>query len=111
MKNFIYHSKNIRCRVRYIKYLGHFELQIQERRFFVFWANVHKWMTVKEGFWGESDRHPVLQTSYQFGNNAEAWRTGTLDIKDRVKYFFKEYFQAKIQEAENLSWYKKIETK
>jgi hypothetical protein len=108
MKKFIYHSETLRCRVRYIKYLGHFELQIQERRFFVFWANVHKWMTVQEGFWGESDRHPVLRTSYQFGNNAEAWKTGTLVIENRIKYFFKEYFQAKKREAENYERIKNI---
>lgn len=101
MKKYIYHSDDIRCRIRYIKYLGHYELQIQERRFFIFWVNVYKWMTVKEGFWGESDRHPVLRTSYQFGNKAEAWKTGTLIIKNRVKDFFEEYFQAKSLEAEN----------
>ena len=101
MKRYIYHSDDIRCRIRYIKYLGHYELQIQYRRCFFFWVNVHKWMTVKEGFWGESDRHPVLRTSYQLGNNAEAWKTGTLVIEDRIKDFFKEYFQEKTREKAN----------
>jgi len=101
MNSFIYHSKNIRCRVKYIEYMGHFELQIQERRFLVLWISVHKWMTVKEGFWGESDQHPILRISCQFGNNAEAFKTGTLDIKSRVKSFFDEYFQVKKRDAEN----------
>ncbi len=101
MAKYIYNSKKLRCRIRYVKYLKHFELQIQERRFFVFWVNVYNWMTVKEGFWGESDRHPVLRTSYQFGNNAEAWKTGTLSIENRIKEFFKEYFLDKEKEAAN----------
>ncbi len=101
MKKYIYHSDDIRCRIRYIKCFGLYELQIQERRFFFFWVNAHKWMTVKEGFWGESDRHPVLRDSYQFGNNAEAYKTGTLDIKIRIKEFFKEYFLEKNREKAN----------
>ena len=108
MKKYIYHSDDIRCRIKYIKYLGHYELQIQERRFFIFWINVYRWMTVKEGFWGESDRHPVLRTSYQFGNNAEAWKTGTLVLENRVKDFFEEYLQEKIREAENYERIKNI---
>lgn len=108
MKKYIYHSDDIRCRTRYIKNLGHYELQIQERRLFFFWANVYKWMTVKEGFWGESDRHPVLRTSCQFGNNAEAWKTGTLDIKSRINEFFKEYFLEKNKAAENLERIKSL---
>lgn len=101
MKKYIYYSDDLRCRIRYIKYLGHYELQIQERRFFIFWINVYRWMTVKEGFWGESERHPILRNSYQFGNNAEAWKTGTLVLENRVKDFFEEYLQEKIREAEN----------
>jgi hypothetical protein len=59
-------------------------------------------MTIKEGFWGECDRHPVLRTSYQFGNNAEVWKTGSLDVEGRVKEFFQEYFQEKNKEAANI---------
>lgn len=65
-------------------------------------------MTVKEGFWGESDRNPVLKTSYQYGNNAEAWKTGTLDIKCRVKEFFQEYFQEKNKDAANIERIKNL---
>lgn len=108
MTKYIYNSKMLRCRIRYVKYLRHFELQIQERRFFIFWVNVFRWMTVKEGFWGESDDHPVLQTSYQYGNKAEAWKTGTLDIECRVKAFFQEYFQEKNKEAANLEKIKSL---
>jgi len=108
MKKHIYYSDDIRCRIKYIKYLGHYELQIQERRLFFFWVNVYKWMTVKEGFWGESDRLPVLRTTYQFGNKAEAWKTGTLVIEDRIKDFFKEYFQEKNREKANYERIKNI---
>lgn len=108
MKKYIYNSKNVRCRIRYVKYLKHFELQIQERRFYVFWVNVFRWMTVREGFFGESDDHPILKTSYQCGNNAEALKTGTLNIEIRVKEFFREYFQEQKNEADNIKQIKSL---
>lgn len=105
-QKFIYHSKSIRCRVRYIKYYDHFELQIQ-KRFFAFWVNVYKMMTVKEGFWGEEysfwrelDKTAALKASSLYGCISEAWKTGTLVIENRVKDFFEEYFKSKL-EAKN----------
>lgn len=108
MKKFIYHSVSIRCKIRYIKYLGHFELQIQERFFLLFWINVYKWMTIREGFWGESDQHPILRCTYENGNNSEAWMTGTLDIENRVRDFFKEYFFEKNREESNIERVKNL---
>lgn len=99
MKKFIYHSHKVRCAVKYISDFNHIVLQIQERRFFVFWVNVHRWMTVQEGFWGECDRRPMLRMSYSSGNITEVWRTGTLDLEGRIKEFFAEYFQQKDKEV------------
>ncbi len=108
MKKFIYHSNTIRCRVKYIKDFDHIMLQIQERRFFVFWLNVHQWMTVQEGFWGECDRRPILRMSYSSGNRTEVWRTGTLNLENRIKEFFQEYFQEKNNEAANIERIKNL---
>jgi len=108
MKRFIYHSHKVRCVVKYIKDFDHFRLQIQERRFFIFWVNVHQWMTVKEGFWGECDRCPVLRMSYLSGNMSEAWRAGTLNLESRTKDFFMEYFQQKNKEAASANLIKNL---
>lgn len=102
MKKMIYYSKDIRCKVSYIKYLGLYRLQIQERRFFIFWVDVYRWMTVKEGFWGESERHPILTGSYHLGNSYEVWMTGTLDIKKRVFEFLNEYLSEKGKQMKSI---------
>lgn len=65
-------------------------------------------MTVKEGFWGESDSHPVLRNSYQYGNKAEAWKTGSFNLEGRVKEFFQEYFQEKNKDAANIERIKNL---
>lgn len=108
MKKYIYYSKKVRCRIRYVKYMRHFELQIQERRLLWFWVNVWKWMSIKEGFWGESDRHPILRSSYESGNSCEAWKTGTLDIRDRIKKFFEEYYLEKNREVSSIKRIKSL---
>lgn len=65
-------------------------------------------MTIKEGFWGESDQLTVLRNSYLSGNSAESWKTGTLVIENRIRDFFEEYFQAKNREAQNYERIKNI---
>ncbi len=52
-------------------------------------------MTVKDGFWGESNLRPILRMRYSNGNLSEAYLTGTLNVKHRVNDFFQEYFDYK----------------
>lgn len=91
MKNFIYHDKNLRCRLKTTGYENQIELQLQ-KRFGFFWINVYKWMHVKEGFWGQCERFPILKNSYAYGNESECYMTGTLDLPKRVREFFQKYF-------------------
>ena len=50
-------------------------------------------MTVKEGFWGEN-RRPLMVIDYMYGNKAEVYKKGTLNIPDRVNKLFDEYFES-----------------
>lgn len=94
MEKYIYHDENLRCRLKRTGYKNQIELQIQRRSFLFIWANCYKWMTIQEGFWGEDFGLPInpMKSSYNYGNESECWKTGTLDIKKRVHEFFKEYF-------------------
>lgn len=92
-KRYIYHDSNLRCRIKKTGYKNQVELRIQ-KRYFIFWINVHKWMHVSEGFWGECERFPTLISSYQYGNVSECYMTGTLDLNARVDAFFNEYFDS-----------------
>lgn len=91
----IYYYKNLRCTIKYVKYLDHYHCQLQVKWLFMFWNDVGCFITLKEGFWGE-DRpgriNPMVNT-YRFGDISECWITGTLDIKKRVSQMFKQYVQ------------------
>lgn len=87
------YNPNLRCRVKWVAYLSHYELQVQRRWFWFIWINCFPWMTVSDGFWGECERFPVLHNDYIYGNRSESYMTGTLDIKKRVAKLFKEYRQ------------------
>jgi hypothetical protein len=50
-------------------------------------------MTVKEGFWGESERRSILVNYYDTGQKSEAYMTGTMNLDARVEGFFDEYFE------------------
>lgn len=97
MTKYIYHDKHIRCRLKLTGYGNQIELQIQRRRF-VLWFNVGEWMHIDEGFWGEcrDKNHPLYKNAlimdYQYGNISETYVTGTLNVKERVQKFFQDYF-------------------
>jgi hypothetical protein len=90
MEKFIYHDKILRCRLKATGYKNQIELQIQ-KRYFIIWINVYKWMHVQDGFWGECERFPVIKLDSSYGHNSEAYMSGTLDLEKRTKEFFKEY--------------------
>jgi len=99
MSNNIYYNSDLRCKIKYVSYLNHYHLQLQ-KKFLFFWIDVYKWMTVSEGFWGESDRHPILRDTYMYGNECEVYKTGSLDLKKRAIEFCEEYLE---KEAEKNS--------
>ena len=92
MKTFTYKDNNTRCRVKSAEYGSGIELQIQERYLFIFWKNAYKSLDVSEGFWGESERIPILKLGYMGGGEREVYMTGTLNLKNRVYQLFDEYF-------------------
>ncbi|HYD92239.1 MAG TPA: hypothetical protein VEA37_12220 [Flavobacterium sp.] len=82
-----------RVRIKYREVYNHFGLQVQKKWLFI-WFDVGKWMTVKEGFWGENwnkARNPLV-LDYSLGNIHECWKTGTLDLLDRARIFLIDYF-------------------
>lgn len=98
MAKYIYYNKELRCRIKYVKWLNHYECQLQKSSMCIFWINIRGVdgfrLDLKEGFWGEDwpppfDRNP-LRSSYQMGGHNESWKTGTLDIENRVRQMFKE---------------------
>lgn len=107
MKKFIYKGKDLRCRIKYSKLLQHYELQIQKRSFLV-WFNVYKWMTVRDGFWGEGGPIKVLKDSYQYGNMSECYPTGQLNIPERVEFFFDEYYSDLDERSRNAEIIKQV---
>ena len=89
---YVYFSNKLRCRVVYDHTFRHYKLSIQRVFWGIFWIYVDSWwMTVKDGFWGESDFLPVLRMTYLSGNSAEAYKKGTLNIDSRAMEFMKEY--------------------
>lgn len=100
MEKYIYHSKDLRCRIKLTGYKNQMELQLQKRCFLFLWINCFPWMRVNEGFWGESSRLPILRGSCNYGNKSEAYMTGTLDLKKRVDELFREYQDKQFEIAE-----------
>lgn len=92
MTTFIYKDKNIRCRVNKIFNSNKIKLQIQKRYLFIFWENAYKYIEISEGFWGESERNPILKLEYFGEGESEIYMTGTLSLENRVHQLFQEYF-------------------
>lgn len=65
-------------------------------------------MTVKDGFWGEGGPIKVLRSSYQYGNKRECYRTGELNIPERVESFFNEYFNDLRERSKNAEIIKQV---
>lgn len=91
MKTIIYKNENLRCRVESIPN-NKIRLQLQERYLCIFWKNCFQFIEVSEGFWGESERLPMLKLSYTGGGKSEVYKTGTLNLKNRIEQLFQEYF-------------------
>lgn len=91
---YIYYNKKLRCRIKYNRWHKHFSCQLQERCFYFLWGNVDSQNSVdlSEGFWGEDWGLPMnpLRSSYALGGYNESWKTGTLNIENRVRQMFKE---------------------
>lgn len=109
MTKYIYDNDKLRCRLRKTGYKNQIELQIQKIFLFVLWVNCYKWMHVSEGFWGEYSRgpNPMINT-YNHGNISESWKTGTLDIRNRVKALFKEYKESLLYQRKEVEKFKAI---
>ena len=102
MSKFIYHSTELRCKIKYEKGYKHYHCQLQERRFGFLWLNVYKFLTLKEGFWGEGGPIKMLRDTYRYGDFAEVYATGDLHIEERIKEFFKQYMEAKLKDQQAL---------
>lgn len=113
MVKYIYDNSRLRCRLKYTKLFGRTELQLEKRVGFFFWVNCFRFITVAEDHWhglsrlGTETMNPCIMR-YQLGGHHEGWLPGTLNIKNRVLEFFKEYYKSVLLENRGLQKFESI---
>lgn len=93
MKKYIYFTHSFRCRIKLLtrRHGNTLELQLQKKSFFS-WTNIGRWMTIDEGFAMEdSYTGNPMTLKYDANNVSEIWKTGTLNLNERVKQFYEDY--------------------